>query len=80
MAVLQTLQQAQEPDELLFTSFPKACGLPLIVASDEDDGTVAKTLRKKLVTALHEIQTAYDCLLTECQSLLHSTNNEAAAL
>jgi hypothetical protein len=72
LAVLQTLQQAQEPDELLFTSLPKACGLPPIVASDEDDGTVAKTLRKKLVAALHEIQTAYDRLLTECQSLLHS--------
>lgn len=72
LAVLQTLQQAQEPDELLFSSLPKACGLPPIVASDEDDGTVAKTLRKKLVTALHEIQTAYDRLLTECQSLLHS--------
>jgi hypothetical protein len=25
LAVLQTLQQAQEPDELLFSSLPKAC-------------------------------------------------------
>jgi len=72
LAVLQTLQQAQEPDELLFTSLPKACGLSPIVASDEDDGTIAKTLRKKLVTALHEIQTASDRLLTECQSFLYT--------
>jgi len=44
LAVLQTLQQAQEPDELLFTSLPKACGLPPIIAGDEEDGTLAKTL------------------------------------
>lgn len=79
LAVLQTLQKAQEPDELLFNSLPKACGLPPIMVNaevdevnNEGDGTIAKTLRKKLVTALHEIQTAYDRLLAECQSLLHS--------
>jgi hypothetical protein len=70
--VLQTLQQAQEPDELLFNSLPTACGLSPIVAGDEDDGTVARTLCKKLVTVLHEIQIAYDRLLGECQTLLHN--------
>jgi hypothetical protein len=70
LAVLQNLQKAQEPDELLFTSLPVACGLNPIVVEDEDDGTVARTLCKKLVTALHEIQTAYDRLLGECQTLL----------
>jgi hypothetical protein len=70
-AVLQTLQQAQEPDELLFTSLPQACGLPSIGTGEADDGTTAKTLRKKLVQALHEIQTAYDCLLSECKARLH---------
>lgn len=72
LAVLQNLQKAQEPDELLFTSLPLACGLNPIIASQEDDGTVAKILRKKLITALHEIQTAYDSLLSECQSLLYN--------
>lgn len=70
-AVLQTLQQAQEPDELLFASLPQACGLPSIGTEEADDGTTAKTLRKKLVQALHEIQTAYDCLLNECKARLH---------
>jgi len=69
--VLQALQQAQEPDELLFTSLPLACGLPPIGTGDAEDGTTAKTLRKKLVQALHEIQTAYDRLLSECKSRLH---------
>lgn len=82
-SVLKTLQQAQEPDELLFTSLPKACGLsPIVAIADtppsasravkKDDSTIAKTLRKKLVSALHEIQTAYDRLLAECQSLLYN--------
>ena len=70
-AVLQTLQQAQEPDELLFTSLPQACGLLPIGTDEADDGTTAKTLRKKLIAALHEIQTAYDRLLSECKSRLH---------
>ncbi|MGB7439785.1 MAG: hypothetical protein WA919_01840 [Coleofasciculaceae cyanobacterium] len=70
-AVLRTLQQAQEPDELLFTSLPQACGLPAIGTTDADDGKTAKMLRKKLAQALHEIQTAYDCLLSECKSRLH---------
>jgi len=70
--VLQMLQQAQEPDELLFTSLPQACGLPPIDTGEaDDDGTTAKILRKKLVQALQEIQTAYDRLLSESKSRLH---------
>jgi hypothetical protein len=80
-AVLRTLQQAQEPDELLFTSLPQACGLLPIGTDEADDGTTAKTLRKKLIAALHEIQTAYDRLLSECKSRLHDafgvSNQEA---
>ena len=69
-AVLQTLRDSQEPDELLFTYLPQACRLSPIVAGDADDVTTAVTFRKKLVQALHEIQTGYDCLLSECQTLL----------
>ncbi|MEQ9368634.1 MAG: hypothetical protein RIG63_06310 [Coleofasciculus chthonoplastes F3-SA18-01] len=80
-AVLQTLKQAQEPDVLLFKSLPEACGLPAIGTNEVDDGKTAKTLRKKLVQALHEIQTAYDCLLSDCKSRLHDafgiSSNEA---
>ncbi|MBE9019911.1 hypothetical protein IQ272_28040, partial [Chroococcidiopsidales cyanobacterium LEGE 13417] len=71
-AVLRALQQAPEPDELLFSSLPQACGLSPIVAGDRSDRAIAETLRKKLVSALHEIQTAYDLLLSECQSLLYN--------
>jgi hypothetical protein len=71
-AVLRSLRQAQEPDDLIFKTLPEACGLPAIVNSESDDGTVARTLRKKLVQALQEIQNAYEMLLSECQTLLHS--------
>lgn len=71
-SVLQTLVRAQEPDELVFKGLPEACGLPAITTSQSDDGSTAKTLRKKLVQALQEIQNAYEKLLSECQSLLHN--------
>lgn len=71
-AVLQTLLQAQEPDELLFTALPKAVGLDPIVVGLGDDGSTARIFRKKLVQALHEIQTCYERLLTESQKLLYS--------
>jgi hypothetical protein len=69
LSVLQILQQAPEPDELLFTALPKACGLTPIGTSEGEDGTRAKTLRKKLVSALREIQTAYDELLSKFDTL-----------
>ncbi|MDB9518513.1 hypothetical protein PN466_16330 [Roseofilum reptotaenium CS-1145] len=71
--VLQTLQVAQEPDNLLFQSLPTACGLSPITFTDEPDRdlAVAKTYRQKLVRALHEIQTAYDRLLSDCRQRLH---------
>lgn len=71
-AVLRTLLQAQEPDDLVFRALPEACGLPAITTHESDDGKTAKTLRKKLVQSLQEIQNAYEKLLSECQTLLHS--------
>ncbi|MFN9142733.1 MAG: hypothetical protein ACK5W6_00300, partial [Pseudanabaena sp.] len=70
-AVVRTLQTAQEPDVLLFQTLPVACGLTAIASNQEDDGTTAKKFKGKLVQILQEVQTAYDRLLTDCQSLLH---------
>jgi len=69
--VIRTLQTAQEPDVLLFQTLPMACGLTAITSYQEDDGTTAKKFKGKLVQILQEVQTAYDRLLTDCQSLLH---------
>ncbi|QNH57095.1 hypothetical protein [Limnospira indica] len=71
VGVLQALQRDQEPDELVFTSLPQACGLPAITSQEGEDANIAKTLRTKLVEALREIQTAYDCLLNDCQTRLY---------
>jgi hypothetical protein len=70
-AVLQTLLQTQEPDELLFVQLPQACGLPPIAPHQPDDSTTARTLRDTLVQALREIHTAYDVMLADCEQLLH---------
>ncbi|MCT7973507.1 hypothetical protein [Laspinema olomoucense] len=71
LRVLQALKREQEPDELVFTSLPQACGLPAITSEEGEDANIAKTLRIKLVEALREIQTAYDSLLNECQTRLY---------
>jgi hypothetical protein len=71
LKVLQTLQTAQEPDELLFISLPEACGFSPMTAVEVENEQEAKAFRKKLVQCIHEIQTAYDNLLSDCQQHLY---------
>jgi hypothetical protein len=71
-AVIQTLLQTQEPDELLFTGLPKACGLKPITVGKAEDEAVARTFREELVQLLREIHGAYDARLTECETLLYN--------
>lgn len=71
LKVLQALQTAQEPDELLFSSLPQACGFKPMTAGEEENEQAAKAFRKKLVQCIHEIQTAYDNLLSDCQKHLY---------
>ena len=68
--VIAVLQLAQEPDELLFVSLPQACGFEPMTTT-EGDGTIAKAFRKQLVQALHEIQTAYEALLSFSKTRLY---------
>lgn len=78
-AVIQTLQQTQEPDKLLFFTLPQACGLEPIQTEPleanqrdrETDATTARIFREQLVQVLREIHSAYDTLLTECETLLY---------
>ncbi|MFQ3626730.1 MAG: hypothetical protein SNJ81_04045 [Cyanobacteriota bacterium] len=74
LKVLQALQTAQEPDKLLFISLPEACGfnpMTAVTAVEEENEQLAQAFRKKLVQCLHEIQFAYDNLLSDCQKLLY---------
>ena len=70
VGVLEALQKTVEPDVLLFTELPQACGLSAIGTKEADDGTIAKELRSKLVRVLRELDTAYDTLLSNCKGLL----------
>ncbi len=69
--VLQALQTAQEPDALLFVALPEACGFNPMTTGRKGNDQEAKAFRKKLVECLHEIQTAYDNLLADCQKHLY---------
>ena len=69
--VLRALQAAQEPDELLFTSLPKACGFEPITSESLPSEATAERFRETLVQCIHEIQTAYETLLRDCQIHLH---------
>lgn len=71
-AVIQTLLQTQEPDTLLFTALPKACGLPPIVVGSSGDGATARIFRETLVQLLREIHTAYETLLKDAELLLYN--------
>lgn len=71
--VLRVLSQAQEPDILLFSALPIACGMTPFTVDTEDDGSSVQAFKKKLVQVLREIQTAYDLLLDKCRSLVYHT-------
>ncbi|OUC12890.1 MAG: hypothetical protein B0A82_20145 [Alkalinema sp. CACIAM 70d] len=75
-AVIQTLLQTQEPDDLLFSALPQACGLdPIRLApadEAETDSATARQFREQLVQILREIHHAYDELLKDCETLLYN--------
>ncbi len=70
-SVISTLLAAQEPDELIFSALPKACGLEPISINEDDNEEKARIFRLKLVEVLREIQLAYEKLLTSCNNLIH---------
>ncbi|SPD75423.1 conserved hypothetical protein [uncultured Desulfobacterium sp.] len=72
-AVRRALLEAKEPDELLFTALPRACGLPPIVAGDDQDRNLVKRFRKKLALALSSLQAAYDDMLGDCEKLIKNS-------
>ena len=69
-AVRKALLEAKEPDELIFSALPKACGLTTITDNEDKNSTFVKRFRKKLVQALNSLQIAYDDLLGHCEKLI----------
>ncbi|GLV54353.1 hypothetical protein KDH_12010 [Dictyobacter sp. S3.2.2.5] len=73
MAIRDAIRDAREPDELLFTTLPQACGLEPISAQEAHDDTQAQQLKEILIRSLQELQLAYDRLLEKCKYLLYNT-------
>ncbi len=69
-AVRKVLLEAKEPDALLFSSLPQACGLPPITGDEDQDRMLVIKFRKKLVQALSSLQVAYDDLLGQSEHLI----------
>jgi len=69
-AVRKAILEAKEPDELLFSALPQACDLPRITGDEDEDRTLVKRFRKKLIQALISLQVAYDDLLGHCEKLI----------
>lgn len=72
-AVCRALLEAREPDELLFTSLPEACGLKPFSASSPEQGEVAAAeYVERLRVALAELGAEYPRLLEKIGDLLHT--------
>lgn len=70
IAVRKALLEAKEPDELLFTDLPQACGFSFIDLNSSIEANQIKSFRKKLILALQELQTVYDNVLNHCRNLI----------
>ncbi len=63
--VRQCLFDAREPDKLLFTQLPQACGLEPFTPSDMQDSDDVDRFFRNLRESLSELRRAYDDLLGE---------------
>jgi hypothetical protein len=69
--VRRALKEAKEPDRLLFVDLPEAVGFSPIGPDTSHDIHQVKEFKKKLVSALKEIQSAYDNILQHCEELFY---------
>jgi hypothetical protein len=72
IAVRDALASAREPDELLFTALPLACGVPAFALEAPVDADVAQCFVAELRAALRELSSAYERLLVRVEGLLRS--------
>jgi hypothetical protein len=76
MSVREALLASREPDTLLFSDLPIACGFQPFTAQATDDKAAAKFF-SVLRSSLTELQRAYDELLINLQSSLYSAFDPA---
>ena len=68
--VLRAVKEARQPDNLLFTELPAACGFPPFEASGEVDPGQVDAYFMQMRSAFAELQRAYPQLLTEIERLI----------
>lgn len=73
-SVCKALLEAREPDELLFTALPKACGVkPFSADSPEQSEAAATEYVERLRIALAELGAEYPRLLEKIGDFLHTS-------
>ena len=78
--VLKTVREARQPDKLLFTDLPAACGQPAFEASGKADQKQIDAYFVQLRGAFTELQRAYPHLLTDIERLILRAFGEEAPL
>ena len=71
----KVVQNAREPDDLLFKQVPEALGLPSFGAETATDKNIVLDFFNTLQDALSELEQAYDVLLNSIEQLLVKTFN-----
>lgn len=72
VTVRDALRSVREPDDLLFRILPEACGLPPFNLDRDIRVDAAVVFRRSLLTALRELDGAYDRLMERCAALIHT--------
>ncbi len=68
--VLRAMKEARQPDLLLFTDLPVACGFPAFEAKGKVDAEQVEAYFTQLRSAFTELQRAYPHLLAEVERIL----------
>jgi len=69
-AIRQALLEAREPDKLLFSDLPRACGVSAFKARGRTNAETVETFVRTLQDALTELQRCYENLLGELGGVL----------
>jgi hypothetical protein len=78
--VLRAMKEARQPDRLLFTDLPAACGFAPFESRGKVDGSQVEAYFTQLRAAFAELQRAYPHLLAEIERLILKAFGQEAPL
>ena len=71
LALRKALQNATEPDRLLFVDIPFACGASPVLSDGKAGQVDVKAIRTNLLKILRELSSSYERVLEQSRDLLH---------